>query len=172
MSSQTVLAEKMEFISEVAPSGTQCFLESIAETIQGKLWQINYQFWPFVLLYLLAVVQVETVDGSRNLVLTITNPKGKKLETLSNQEEMKYHFAAYYGGNHQICIQNMNSKRSEKFNFKIETGVQATDYSNIVTKKHLRPVELQAQKIADTVTQLRQEFTSLILSEENLKSEN
>ncbi len=37
MASQNmVTAEKMEFTSEVGPSGTQCFLESIAETMQGR----------------------------------------------------------------------------------------------------------------------------------------
>ena len=41
-----------------------------------------------------------------------------------------------------------------------------------MTKKHLRPVELQATKIADMVEQLRTEFTALILSEESLKNEN
>ena len=41
-----------------------------------------------------------------------------------------------------------------------------------MTKKHLRPVELQATKIADMVEQLRAEFTSLVLSEESLKNEN
>ena len=52
------------------------------------------------------------------------------------------------------------------------TGVQATDYTNIVTKKHLKPVELQAQKIQDMVEQLRTEMTNLVMSEENLKNEN
>ena len=50
--------------------------------------------------------------------------------------------------------------------------MQATDYTNIVTKKHLRPVELQAQKIQDMIEQLRSELTMLIVSEESLKSEN
>ena len=36
----------------------------------------------------------------------------------------------------------------------------------------MRPVELQATKIADMVEQLRTEFTALILSEESLKNEN
>ena len=54
----------------------------------------------------------------------------------------------------------------------MQTGVQATDYTNIVTKKHLRPVELQAQKIQDMIEQLRSELTMLIVSEESLKSEN
>ena len=29
-------AEKVEFSSVIVPSGTQCFLENIGETIQGK----------------------------------------------------------------------------------------------------------------------------------------
>ena len=58
------------------------------------------------------------------------------------------------------------------FKFGIQTGVQATDYSSIVTKKHLRPVELQARKVQDMIGQLRNELSMLIVSEENLKSEN
>ena len=41
----------------------------------------------------------------------------------------------------------MNNKDEIRYKFSIQTGVAAADYSNIVTKKHLRPVELQAQKI-------------------------
>ena len=85
---------------------------------------------------------------------------------------MRHHFAAFYSGNYQICVQNMNTKTEMRYEFVIQTGVQATDYSNIVTKKHLRPVELQAQKITDMIAQLRNELTMLVVSEENLKSEN
>ena len=85
---------------------------------------------------------------------------------------MKYHFAAFYGGNYQICVKSINKKGSERFKFKIETGVEAKDYSINVTKKHLRPVEVQAQKISDKIAEMRQEFTTLVLSEENLKTEN
>ena len=67
------------------------------------LTQSKHSLNSFALLLVTAVVQVNAM-GSRNLVLTVTNPKGKKLETISNEEVMKYHFAAYYGGNHQICI--------------------------------------------------------------------
>jgi len=70
-----------------------------------------------------------------------------------------------------MCIQNTGSYENT-FKFTIQTGVQATDYSNIVTKKHLRPVELQAQKISDMIDQLRTELGLLIVSEEQLKEEN
>ena len=37
--------------------------------------------------------------------------------------------------------------KETRYTFTIQTGVSAMDYSSIVTKKHLRPVELQAQQI-------------------------
>ena len=83
--------------------------------------------------------------------MTITDPRGKKIETMRDQADMRHHFAAFYSGNYQICIQNMNSRTEERYEFLIETGVSAMDYSNIVTKKHLKPVELQATKIQDMV---------------------
>ena len=67
---------------------------------------------------------------------------------------------------------NNSQEKVVIFNFSLTTGVQATDYTNIVTKKQLKPVELQAQKIADMIEQLRSEMNNLILSEETLKSEN
>ena len=58
------------------------------------------------------------------------------------------------------------------FEFMIQTGVEAKDYSNIITKKHLRPIEVQAQKVQDMVRQLRQELSYLVANEESLKEQN
>lgn len=54
----------------------------------------------------------------------------------------------------------------------IQSGIEAKDYSNIITKKHLRPLEVQAQKVQDMVKQLRQELSYLVLNEEQLKEQN
>ena len=85
---------------------------------------------------------------------------------------MRYHFAGFYNGNHQACIVNNSIDQLITFKLSLQTGVQAQDYSNIVTKKHLKPIELAAQKIQDMVEQLRAEMNTLIISEETLKSEN
>ena len=97
------------------------------------------------------IAVIKVTSQTKSLVLTITDPKGKKLQTLSDMEEMRHHFAAFHSGNYQICVQNINSKQEVRYQFSIQTGIQALDYTNIVTKKHLRPVELQATKIADMV---------------------
>ena len=85
---QMAMTEKIEFVNTVGPSGTTCFLENIGESIQ-------------------AVVQVKS--DTRNLILTITDPRGKRIESLRDELEYRHHFAAFYSGNYQICIQNTNS---------------------------------------------------------------
>ena len=67
---------------------------------------------------------------------------------------------------------NNSAENPATFKFSLTTGVQATDYSNIVTKKSLKPIELEAQKIADMVEQLRAEFNNQIKQEKWLAREN
>ena len=76
--------------------------------------------------------------------MSVKDPNGMEIERLEQQEELRYHFSAWTGGNYEFCIKTMNPKEAVDCIFSIQSGVQATDYSNIVTKKHLRPVELQA----------------------------
>jgi hypothetical protein len=47
------------------------------------------------------------------------------------------------GGNYQICVNN-RAPSDATFDFMIQAGVEAKDYTNIITKKHLRPIEVQA----------------------------
>ncbi len=75
------------------------------------------------------------------------------------------------GGNYQICVLNKDQE-NVSFDFMIQTGVEAKDYSNIITKKHLRPIEVQAKKVQDMVRQLRTELSYLVKNEENLKEQN
>ena len=84
---------------------------------------------------------------------------------------MRYAFTTYVGGNYQICVLNKDQD-TVSFDFMIQTGVEAKDYSNIITKKHLRPIEVQAKKVQDMVRQLRTELSYLVKNEENLKEQN
>jgi p24 family protein delta-1 len=84
---------------------------------------------------------------------------------------LRYAFTTYVGGNYQICVLNKDQD-TVSFDFMIQTGVEAKDYSNIITKKHLRPIEVQAKKVQDMVRQLRTELSYLVKNEENLKEQN
>ena len=58
-----VLSEKITFGATILPGVTNCYLEDIAESIQ-------------------AVVQIKQNNGQSDLVMTITDPKGKIIVTL------------------------------------------------------------------------------------------
>ncbi len=60
---------------------------------------------------------------------------------LENNPSLRYSFTTYTGGNYQICVLN-KERDAVNFEFMIQTGVEAKDYSNIITKKHLRPIEV------------------------------
>jgi hypothetical protein len=83
----------------------------------------------------------------------------------------RHNFSAFNAGNHQICIENTQASPAT-YLFSIQTGVSATDYSALVTKKHLKPVELSAQKVLDMIEQLRTELGSLVVAEESLQETN
>ena len=136
-----------------------------------KTWQTQFKVSLQSTVSLLSEAVVEIQSNARSLTFTVTDPKGKKLETQSGKGDFRYHFAAFTAGNHQICVQN-TEKTPVVINFSLSSGVQAIDYTNIVTKKHLKPVELQAQKIVDMIEQLRSELGSLVVSEEKLKAGN
>jgi hypothetical protein len=42
-----------------------------------------------------------------------------------------------------MCVTNKDAVMIV-FDFMIQTGVEAKDYTNIITKKHLKPIEVQA----------------------------
>ena len=44
------------------------------------------------------------------------------------------------GGNYQVCVNNRDNQQVT-FDFMIQTGIEAKDYSNIITKKHLNTIK-------------------------------
>ena len=126
-----------------------------------------------------AIVEVNAPRPA--LVLTVNDPKGKQLDIKvslaglnpwqDNESKLRFQFTSFVGGNYQVCVTNKDMEEVE-FDFLIQTGIEAKDYSNIITKKHLKPIELQAQKVQDMVKQLRQELSYLVMNEENLKEQN
>ena len=74
-------------------------------------------------------------------------------------------------GNYQLCVEN-SSKSPVQINWVFSTGSQAIDYADVVQKKHLKPVEVSAQRSLDMIEQLRKELGDLVVSEERLKEGN
>ena len=98
----------------------------------------------------LAIVEVSSVGQGDELELYINDPKSKRLVTLDEAAILRHHWAAWSAGNYQICVLNKSTKHYQ-FQMSITTGIEAIDYSSIVTKKHLQPVDLSAQKVQDQI---------------------
>lgn len=147
--SALVGAEEMKFGYTLPGQQNICFLQNIAENIQGKKWKATLLNLTLTI-KLIAVTEVNHIDGPngplQSLQLTVNDPKGRQLTMLENNPSLRYSFTTYVGGNYQICILN-KEREVANFEFMIQTGVEAKDYSNIITKKHLRPIEVQAQKV-------------------------
>ena len=54
----------------------------------------------------------------------------------------------------------------------LTSGIEAIDYSSIVTKGHLQPVDLAATKVQDQIEQIRSDLSSLLQNEELMQEEN
>ena len=74
---------------------------------------------------------MEISSDAKDLRVTIEDPRGKMMDEQSGVNQMRYHFAAYYEGKHQICITNQDSRDIAMF-FSIQTGTAAIDYTNII----------------------------------------
>lgn len=55
-------------------------------------------------------------------------------------------------GKYKICVTNIaKDAKPIDVEYQLETGISAVNYDDLVQKKHLLPIELQAQKIQDFV---------------------
>jgi len=84
--------------------------------------------------------------------MKVYSPKDLELYFKSGQQ-LRYPFTTYDGGIHKVCVIN-EQKFSTEFEFSIKTGIDAKDYTELVTKKNLKPAELEAEKIKDSVKEL------------------
>ena len=55
--------------------------------------------------------------------MSVKDPNGMEIERLEQQEELRYHFSAWTGGNYEFCIKTMNPKEAVDCIFSIQSGV-------------------------------------------------
>ena len=110
---------------------------------------------------------------SKQIIMSVNDPKGRELAKEFGQKKMTAKFDAESQGQHQICVQN-----KEDQDVAVEVSIQTGDFSENfmqsqkIMKKHLRPVEMQAFKVNEMVTQLRSELSALVASEVKLSDQN
>jgi len=63
-----------------------------------------------------------------------------------------------------MCVSSQAASDVE-FEFRMKTGVDSKDYTNLITKENMRPAEAQAVKVIDMVKQLKDELQTLVNAE-------
>mmetsp|Transcript_7031 Transcript_7031/g.7899 ORF Transcript_7031/g.7899 Transcript_7031/m.7899 type:complete len:186 (+) Transcript_7031:52-609(+) len=113
-------------------------------------------------------VIIEVMSESESLTLKVYNPLGQEIFNRGASKTIRYPFTSYDSGTYRICVVN-NVQYISEFSFDLKTGIDAKDYSELVTKKHLEPAELEAQKIVDTVTELRKSMKRTNVLKSNIE---
>jgi len=98
----------------------------------------------------------------------VYNPLGKEVYNKGQSKVIRYPFTSYDSGTYRIWVVNIAQYMTE-FSFDLKTGIDAKDYSDLVTKKHLEPAELEAQKIVDTVIELRKSMKRTNVLKSNIE---
>lgn len=126
------VADETTFIYEVKGSDEIWFTELIGEMIS---------------------VIIEVSTQSTLLGLKVKHPAGSVLYDRQFQTMMKYPFTSYDAGEYTIWITNTGVQVAD-FGFSIKTGIDAKDYTELISKKHLEPIELEAKMLEETIAEL------------------
>ena len=68
-------------------------------------------------------------------------------------------------GSHTMCIKNNNNKPTE-VTFEFLSGVNAKDYSAIAKQSSLKPLEINLQKLEDTIGYIITEMSNIVIYQE------
>jgi hypothetical protein len=91
--------------------------------------------------------------------VSITGPSNELITQRKLGEEGRYAFTTQVGGEHKICLENneggwSRSNAEFKLQLDIETGVGATDYSEVARLESLNAMEVQLRQLNDAVQEI------------------
>jgi hypothetical protein len=90
-------------------------------------------------------------------VLQITGPAGEAEHAANDIISGSFGFTAGDAGSHKVCFIS-RSGQQHRIDFDFFSGVGAKDYSDVATKEHLKPLELELRKLEDRVDNIHNEM--------------
>ncbi|CAI2370318.1 unnamed protein product [Moneuplotes crassus] len=141
------VCDHTSFRYDLRPHDDICFTENLPENVS---------------------IIVEISSNSQALTLKVYNPKNQEIFNRGQAQVIRFPFTSFDAGTYKVCVVNTQNSMVE-FSLDLKTGIDAKDYSDLVTKKHLEPAELEAQKIVDTVIELRKSMKRTNLLKENIQ---
>ena len=87
--------------------------------------------------------------------------------------KMEKKFDVTSTGQHQICLTNSGKSKAQiELDMKVNKEWGGDNVPQAITKKHFRPVEMQAAKVNQMIDLLRKELSELVASEVELSNQN
>lgn len=105
-----------------------------------------------------AAVRVSVIDPDRRMLYA------KVLEF----EQDIFAFSTKKPGLHKICFRN-NARETRRVVLEVKTDIETKDYSEVIRKEHLKPLELEFLKAEDTMRQVTREFNYMQKREARMK---
>ena len=89
--------------------------------------------------------------------MTITDPTGKNLSSVGYTDSVNFDWTSDMGGPHQICFSSV-SRKDQQVEFKLTTGLEAIDYSDIVDEGSVYAVTKTYDKINQLTRQIQKQY--------------
>jgi len=94
--------------------------------------------------------------------VVIKDPLGNVVLEQDADEAGSVMFTSTIGGEHLVCLKTstnswFGASRTFRFQLEFQTGVQATDYSELAKQEHLSAIEVEVRKLNDRVRAIRAE---------------
>ena len=106
----------------------------------------------------------------------ISDPNGSIISADTGKEQNSFYFAASTAGEYRFCFYNRLAQGAQyqrnakkKINFTIKQGNEVKDYTNVATKYHLKPIQIELRVMEDTTKTVLSEHLYLRDREEELR---
>ncbi|KAH7554558.1 hypothetical protein ACOSP7_028018 [Xanthoceras sorbifolium] len=157
----SITGESMRF--ELKSGNTKCISEDIKNNAMtvGKYSLINpNEGYP--------------LPDNHRVTVKVTSPHGNSHHSGDNVESGNFAFTAPEGGDYSACFWALEDKNpfTLTIDFEWKTGVAAKDWSKIAKKGQVETMELELQKLYDTVTSIHEEMFYLREREEEMQQLN
>lgn len=136
----------IEFEYYGAPKNIECFGEEVNEN---------------------TILAGEVRSTSSSISVKLYDPNGKMLFAKANETISKFSTTSQTTGTFQVCIENL-SRKFINYVVKVNTGVFAKDYSEMVKTKNLKPIEIILKKIEDSLKEIQKSTNYFIQKKEEM----
>ena len=109
-------------------------------------------------------------SDQKNIIINLSDPKGKHLYTKKYQQEVRLSLTATESGNYEMCLKN-NDRQNAKVRFEFLSGIAAMDASEIAKESSIQPAEAAIVRLKDMSKDLINDLNSVVKEEDkNLKA--